>query len=80
MNIYVLEFIQKYVGIKRIGKKALPWILVISSKNLGQGTLTTSPKVALGQQVRPSQSLAHPEKKGPLNKETHREHHTAGLP
>lgn len=44
---------------------------MISSKNLGQGTLTTSPKVALGQQVRPSQSLVHPEKKVPLNKETH---------
>lgn len=65
---------------KKNRKKVLPWILVISSKNLGQGTLTTSPKVALGQQVRPSQSLVHPEKKVPLNNETHSEHHTVDLP
>lgn len=44
-------------------KKVLPWILVISSKNLGQGILTISPTAALGQQLRPSQSLAHPGKK-----------------
>lgn len=56
--------------------------MVNSSKNRGQGILTTSPKVALGQQVKPSQSLAHPVKKikKPLNKENHREHHTFDPP
>lgn len=49
----------------------MPWVLVNSSKNRGQGILTTSPKVALGQQVKPSQSLAHPvKKKMHLNRNT----------